>query len=154
MLRKATYDNLQEQLKQLHDKQMQWRDLKRKIQDDETAYQLFRRKLQEAAADDAMQARQIGNVSVIERAHDPLAPTGMRKTMLLTLALASALLASLCWVTVAEFFDHRVYTVEQLQRYVTTQVFASIPAGTRLEIKEHPSGSKNGGLLTDNAPRH
>jgi uncharacterized protein involved in exopolysaccharide biosynthesis len=151
-LRKTAYDNLQDQLQQLHNKQMYWGDLKRKIQDYETAYQLFRRKLDQAAADDAMQASQIGNISVIERAHDPLAPTGMRKTTLLALALAGALLAALSWVTIAEFFDDRVYTVMQLQRHVSTQVFASIPAGIRLETLAHRSGWKNGVLLKHGAP--
>jgi uncharacterized protein involved in exopolysaccharide biosynthesis len=152
-LRREAYENLDQQLKQLHDKQAQWTDLKRKTQDGETAYQLFRKKLDEAAADDAMQARQISNVSLIERASDPLAPSGMTKTTLLELALCGALLAALFWVTVAEFFDHRVYTVDQLHRHVTTQVLASIPAGIRLETKGRHSKSDNGAPLTYGAPR-
>jgi uncharacterized protein involved in exopolysaccharide biosynthesis len=153
-LRRAAYEAMDQQLKQLHDKQAQWAGLKRKTQDGEIAYQLFRRKLEEAAADDAMQARQISNVSVIERANDPLAPAGMRKTTLLEFALAGALLAALFWVTVAEFFDDRVYTVDQLHRHVTTQVLASIPAGVRLETKGSRAKSANGGPLSYGAPRN
>ena len=132
-LRRAAYDTLQNQLQQLHSKSMQWADLKRKARDQENTYLVYRKKLEEASADGAMQQLRIGNVAVIERATDPLAPAGMRKTMLLGLALVAAFLAALVWVTIAEFFDHRVYTVEQLQRQITIPVFAAIPEGTRLE---------------------
>jgi uncharacterized protein involved in exopolysaccharide biosynthesis len=131
-LRKAEYDNLQDRLKQLHTKQIGWRDLKRRTQDDETAHRLFRRKLDEAAADDAMQQHQIGNVAVIERANDPLAPGGMRKTTLMMLGALASLLAGLVWLTIAEFFDHGIYTAEALQLEIGAPVFATIPAGTRL----------------------
>jgi uncharacterized protein involved in exopolysaccharide biosynthesis len=152
-LRRESYDALDQQLKQLHEKQAQWSDLKRKTQDGEAAYELFHKKLEEAAADDAMQARQISNVSLIERASDPLAPSGMTKTRLLELALCGAILAALFWVTVAEFFDHRVYTVDQLHRHVTTQILASIPAGIRLETNGRHSNSDSGAPLTYGAPR-
>jgi len=131
-LRKAAYDNLQQQLKQLHDKQMQWADLKRQTRDGDAAYMLFRRKLDEAAADDAMQQHQIGNVAIIERASDPLAPGGMRKTTLLGLAALACVLAALVWITIAEFFDHGIYTAEALQLEIGAPVFAAIPAGPRL----------------------
>ena len=140
-LRKQAYDGLQAQLKQLHDKQTEWTDLKRRTQDDETSYQLFRRKLDEAAADDAMQQQEIGNVAVIERASDPLAPGGMRKTTLLMLAALASVLAALVWVTMAEFFDHGIYTAEALQLEIGAPVFAAIPAGTRLLAARNGSNS-------------
>jgi uncharacterized protein involved in exopolysaccharide biosynthesis len=153
-LRRASLDSLQQQLTHLHDQQAQWTDLKRKTQDGEAAYRVFRGKLEEAAADDAMQERRIGNVAVIERAGDPLAPSGMRKTVLLGLALAAACLASLCWVTVAEFFDHRIYTVEQLQRQIPAQVFASIPPGVRLDVPALSNGSNHGAIFTYGGPKN
>src|SRR5262249_48806067 len=136
-LRKRAYDNLQEQLKQLHDKQTQWADLKRQTQDGESAYQLFRRKLDEAAANDAMQQQRIGNVAIIERASDPLAPGGMRKTTLLGIAVLACVLAALVWVTIAEFFDHGIYKVETLQLEIGAPVFAAIPAGKRVLPSRH-----------------
>lgn len=140
-LRRAAYDTLQDQLQQLHSKEMKWADLKRKARDQENTYLVYRKKLEEASADGAMQEMRIGNVAVIERATDPLAPAGMRKTMLLALALVAALLAALVWVTIAEFFDHQVYTVQQLQRQITIPVFAAIPEGTRLETEAARSKS-------------
>jgi len=142
-LRHANYDALQTQLRELHDKQMSWGDLKRRASDTENTYRLYRKKLEEAMADDAMQERQIGNVAVIERASDPLAPSGMSKTMLLSIALCAAVLAALAWVTIAEFFDHRVYTVEQLQRQIATPVFAVIPTGRPLD--QESEGARSGG---------
>ncbi|HEV2446178.1 MAG TPA: hypothetical protein VGS58_09660, partial [Candidatus Sulfopaludibacter sp.] len=140
-LRKQAYDGLQQQLKLLHDKQTEWTDLKRHTQDGEVAYQLFRRKLDEAAADDAMQQQEIGNVAVIERASDPLSPGGMRKTTLLMLAALASVLAALVWVTIAEFFDHGIYTAEALQLEIGAPVFAAIPAGTRLLAARNGSNS-------------
>jgi capsular polysaccharide biosynthesis protein len=56
----------------------------------------------------------------------------MRKTTILGLALLAAVLAALSWVTVAEFFDNRVYRIEELEKIVPVRVLASIPAGVRL----------------------
>ena len=131
-LRRTAYDSLERELRDLHDKQMRWIDLKRQARDSETTYLLFRKKFEESAADDAMQQLRIGNVAVIERAADPLAPAGMRKTTLLGLAVVACILAAFVWLTIAEFFDHGIYTVEALQREVEAPVLAAIPAGTRL----------------------
>ena len=133
-LRRSAYDDLQAQLQQLHEKQMQWIDLKRKTRDYEDSYLLYRRKLEEAVADEGMQERRIGNAAVIDRAADPLGSAGMRKTTLLGLAVLASILAALTWVTIAEFFDHRIYTVEELQRQVAAPVFAAIPVAKRHRV--------------------
>jgi uncharacterized protein involved in exopolysaccharide biosynthesis len=133
-LRRSAYDDLQGQLQQLHEKQMQWIDLKRKTRDYEDSYLLYRRKLEEAVADEGMQERRIGNAAVIDRAADPLGSAGMRKTTLLGLAVLASILAALTWVTIAEFFDHRIYTVEELQRQVAAPVFAAIPVAKRHRV--------------------
>ena len=136
-LRLAAYQALEKQLQELHASQMHWIDLKRQARTSEDNYLLYRKKFEEASADDAMQQHRIGNVAVIERASDPLAPAGMRKTMLLMLAAIACVLAALFWVTIAEFFDHGIYTVEALQREIGAPVFAAIPAGTRLLAAKH-----------------
>jgi len=131
-LRRASYDALQKELDDLHDKQMKWADLKRNVGDAEANYLLYRRKYEESLADETMERERISNVAVIERASEPLAPAGMRKTMLLGLATLACILTALLWVTIAEFFDHGIYTVEALQREVDAPVLAAIPSGTRL----------------------
>jgi uncharacterized protein involved in exopolysaccharide biosynthesis len=142
-LRLASYENLQAQLRQLHDKQAQLSDLKRRSKDYEETYTLYRKKLEEAAANDALLLQRIGNVAVIERAMDPLAPAGLRKTTLLSLALLGAILAALSWVTIAEFFDDRIYSAEELQRQVQVPVLASISPGLRLDRERRKEKSRH-----------
>ena len=131
-VRRKAFEDLRAQLNQLRDNETQWTQLKRKQRDYEEDYLMFRKKLEEARANAGMELLRISNVSVIERASDPLMPSGMRKTTILGLALLSALLTALMWVTVAEFFDYRVYRVEELERIVPVPVLAAIPAGVRL----------------------
>jgi uncharacterized protein involved in exopolysaccharide biosynthesis len=125
-LRRTQFERLEAQLHDLHDKQMQWLALKRKAKDLEDNYLAYRRKLEEASANDAMEQQRLGNVAVIERALDPLAPSGMTKTTLLAICLLAAFLCALTWVTIVEFFDHRVYTIEDLQRHLSGPVLATI----------------------------
>ncbi|MCX6623465.1 MAG: Wzz/FepE/Etk N-terminal domain-containing protein [Acidobacteria bacterium] len=131
-VRRTAFENLRDQLKQLHDKETQWTQLKRKQRDHEEDYLLFRKKLEESRANAGMELLRIGNVAVIERASAPLMPSGLRKTTMLGLALLSSLLAALTWVTIAEFFDYRVYRSEELERIVPVPVLAVIPAGVHL----------------------
>jgi uncharacterized protein involved in exopolysaccharide biosynthesis/Mrp family chromosome partitioning ATPase len=131
-LRRTSYEGLEEQLRLLHEKKASLVDLQRRARDQEQTYLLYRKKLEEATADDAMLQSRVSNVAVIERATDPLAPVGMRKTTLLALALIGAILAALSWVTIGEFFDQGIYTVEDLQQRLSAPVLAAIPPAGRL----------------------
>jgi uncharacterized protein involved in exopolysaccharide biosynthesis len=131
-IRRKAYESLNDQLKLLHEKEAQWTQLKRNERDYEDDYLLFRKKLEESRANAGMELLQISNVAVIERASDPLMPSGMRKTTILGLALLGAVLAALSWVTIAEFFDNRIYRIEELEKIVPVRVLAAIPAGVRL----------------------
>ena len=51
----------------------------------EASYLMYRGRLNEATGVEALETRRIGNVVIVERATDPLAPYGVRK---LTLDLA------------------------------------------------------------------
>ncbi|MEC9373869.1 MAG: hypothetical protein VYC34_08495, partial [Planctomycetota bacterium] len=85
------------------------------------------RKLEETMAIAALEDANSGSVRVIQRAMTPLAPAGPRKLILLALAAALSLFAAASFVAVAEFFDHRVYTREEVEKRLGAPVMASIP---------------------------
>jgi uncharacterized protein involved in exopolysaccharide biosynthesis len=111
----------------VHQRQEEWRRLDRGRTVAETSYLYYRDKLEEASAVAAMQESNIGNVAVIQHASEPLYPEGVSKSKLLAIALAFAVFAALCWAAVREFFDHGVYTAEQLRRHGRVPVIAVIP---------------------------
>ena len=126
-LQSQTIAKFRAELEGLHAQQMKWTDLKRGVTDLESRYLFNRKKLEEAASFASMDRRNLGNVVVIERPTDPLQPIGMRKTTMLGIALGIALFAALAWVALAEYFDHRVYSAQELERLVQVPVFAAIP---------------------------
>jgi len=113
-----------------HAKTQQLGDLKRRVADVEGNYLTYRKKLTETQANSDMQRQQIGNVAIIERARDPFEPVGIRKTTLLGLVLLAAIFCALAWVAIAEFFDNRIYSQENVEEYLGAPVLAVV-AGKR-----------------------
>lgn len=141
--RQATLKDLQSQLRSLHDKQMTWISMRRDSTAKEESLQFYRRKLEEAAAADALERDRIGNVIVIQPAVDLLQPVGLRKTLLFSLAALATLLAACVWVCVLELFDHRIYKAEQLEAQLGVPVFAMIPAGRLPRINLERAQERN-----------
>jgi capsular polysaccharide biosynthesis protein len=81
------------------------------------------------------ESRRIGNVVIVERATDPLAPYGVRKLTLLGIAFALIVCAALAWITIAEFFDHGVYTAATLQEQVDAPVLAVVPSSRTAQLR-------------------
>jgi uncharacterized protein involved in exopolysaccharide biosynthesis len=118
-------------LRARHAKTGEWMALKRRVADLEGNYMAYRKKMSESKADSDMVDVPLGNVAIIERPIDPVAPVGMTKTTLLGISLLVALFVALAWVAVAEFFDHGIYTAEQARRYLGAPVLAEVPAWGR-----------------------
>jgi len=125
--RKATLAAHEERLKALHHREMQWRSLKRQSQVLEGTYLFYQKKLEEASATAAMEQKKVGNVETIEHAIDPLKPAGIRKLMVLAMAVAFGLVAGLGWVAVLEFFDHRIYEARAVESRLGAPVMAVLP---------------------------
>jgi uncharacterized protein involved in exopolysaccharide biosynthesis len=126
--RETSLETLQEDLRTLHDKQMKWKALTRTTRELEGLYSFYRNKLEEASAAAALKQQHIGNVAIIEHAIDPVVPAGMRKTTLLGLAAMMAIFAALTWVAIAEFFDHRFYSGDDLEKHLLVPVITVAPA--------------------------
>lgn len=93
----------------------------------ERSYQSFQAKLEEAEVNRALALAQLDNVAIIERAIDPVQPAGPRKMLLMQVLIVLSVFGALAWVAVAEFFDQRVHSREDLERGLGVPVLASIP---------------------------
>jgi uncharacterized protein involved in exopolysaccharide biosynthesis len=133
-VRKAALVSLQDELTNLHSKQSEWAALKRRSAEAEGIYTFYRRKLEETSASDALEKNRVMNVAVIQHPMDPLQPDGMRKTMLLGIAMGFGFIAALAWISIAEFFDHRVYTIDQLTQHMKAPVLAVVDRGDPLRF--------------------
>ncbi|MCC7236454.1 MAG: hypothetical protein IT163_14170 [Bryobacterales bacterium] len=145
--RQKSREGIQRDLAGMHAAQVRWRDMKRQIADLENHNLFYRRKLEETRANDSMNVRELGNVVVIERPADPIQPVGIRKTALLEIALAVALVLGLAWITILEFFDTRVKSPEELERYMGKPVFAVLGERSRARF---PVSKR--AVLTDGTP--
>ena len=132
--RAADVSKLRIELKTLHAQEADWNALRRRVKVAEESYLMYRGRLNEATGVEALETRRIGNVVIVERATDPLAPYGVRKLTLLGIALCLTVFAALAWVAVAEFFDHGVYTADSLQTHLDAPILAVVPRarGARL----------------------
>lgn len=133
-LRKTALASLENQLTVLHSKQMEWGTLKRKGDEAQGVYNFYRQKLEETSASEILAKNRVTNVAVIEPPMDPLQPVGMRKTILLAISMGFGILAALAWISIAEFFDHRVYTIDQLAENVKAPVLAVVGRGDPLRF--------------------
>jgi uncharacterized protein involved in exopolysaccharide biosynthesis len=124
-------DELTARVKGLHERQMDWNSAKRRVASLEESFLFYRRKLEEATAAANLNEKHLGNVVIVERAIDPLTPVGMRKMVLMALALFMSTLFAIAWAVIAEFFDHRIYTAESLAAELGVPVLAVVPAAKR-----------------------
>jgi len=126
--RQIELTELEQELSTRHGKTKDWISLKRRVTDLEGNYLTYQKKLNETRANVDMQREQIGNVAILERPVDPIESVGVRKTMVLGIALLMGIFAALAWIAVTEYFDHNVYTEEDVRRHLGVPVLAVIPA--------------------------
>jgi uncharacterized protein involved in exopolysaccharide biosynthesis len=126
-LRSETLREWKRKEKSLHEARATWHELDRDVRLKEESYALFAKKLEEAKATASLDKARVGNVAIVERAFDPIIPSGPRLSIFLGVALALGVLASLAWVSLLEFFDHRVHTEEVLHRNLSAPVLAVVP---------------------------
>lgn len=118
---------LEDQLATLHANEKTWRELVRDCSTFEESLRFYTRKLEESHASGELESSKFGNATVIDKAKDPILPTGIRKTYLLLAAGIFSVLAALAWAAVAEFFDHRIYSGDALEKHLGAPVLAIVP---------------------------
>jgi uncharacterized protein involved in exopolysaccharide biosynthesis/Mrp family chromosome partitioning ATPase len=135
--READLASREARLAGLQQREMGWTARKRKSQALEETYLRYRQKLEEASANATLSEQHLGNVVVVQPATDALVPAGMRKLTMLEIAAVVALLLAFAWVSLAEFFDDRVYTADSLEARLATPVTGAIPR--EASLPEAPS---------------
>lgn len=119
--------DLQRQVRELQDKEGAWNALNRRVKMLEESYLDFRKRYEENTASSVMEEQKIGNISIIQHATDPTQPTGLSKTRLMGLGFLFALLASVAWIGVADFFDARIHTSGDVEKYLGAPPLEVVP---------------------------
>ncbi|MEO8370359.1 MAG: hypothetical protein ABI806_14335 [Candidatus Solibacter sp.] len=120
--------DLQQQVRNLQDKEGEWNALKRRVKMTEESYLDFRKRAEENTASSVMEEQKIGNISIIQHATEPTDATGLSKLRLLALGLLFSLIAATAWVGVADFFDASIYTSNDVQKYLGIAPLEVVPA--------------------------
>jgi uncharacterized protein involved in exopolysaccharide biosynthesis/Mrp family chromosome partitioning ATPase len=126
--RKLVLEGLQNQISDLKSREAAWNDLNRRVRVAEHSFLTFREKMENAAATDALEKQNIGSVAILERAIDPLLPIGISKTRILGLTVILSIFVAFAWISLAEYFDHRIYTPEELEAHLDSPVLDAVPA--------------------------
>ena len=113
-------------LRDLRDKRFVISNLKAEADTRAYAYDLFRKRKEEARVQEAMTNQSMVNIAVVQRATPPIEPTnGMLVPLLLGL-LGGVVLASALAVAV-EYLNRRLRFEEEVERYLELPVLAVIP---------------------------
>jgi uncharacterized protein involved in exopolysaccharide biosynthesis len=112
---------------QLLDSSVEQQNLERAVKVEEDNYLLYVNKREEARIDEALDRRGIVNVAIATPPYagalpSPSLPSGMLVALLA--GFATALISGFA----AEYFDHRIYTPDQLENIFDVPVLAAVPA--------------------------
>ena len=141
--RTATLKEVRKDLGALHEQKTVWQDLLRRSELLESDYKLYRLELEEASATSSMQNEHISNVKIIQHPLNPIRPAGIRKLHLIYIAAVLSAFFAIAWASLAEFFDHRVYSADQMARYLGAPVAGVVP---RLNPEESGDGGSTGSV--------
>ncbi|MCC7427023.1 MAG: hypothetical protein IT557_08975 [Alphaproteobacteria bacterium] len=135
LARQRLADSLQSELDQLHRSAVQWRELRRETESALEAFRYNDRKFEEASAIAALERARLGNVVVVQRASDPVAPIGISKATLFWLSLVFGIFLALSWAAVREFFDQRIWRESELRRHADLPVLAVVPRDAGIGLR-------------------
>jgi uncharacterized protein involved in exopolysaccharide biosynthesis/Mrp family chromosome partitioning ATPase len=130
-LRETLRDNIRNELQGLQASLAHWQELRRAVISGNRAYELYDGKLNEARGIAALEQARIGNVVVVQQPAESATPLGVRKSTMLLLSLVGGALLAAIWVTVREFFDHRLHGPADIERRLALRSFGEIPLDVR-----------------------
>ena len=120
------YRASEKRVAELRDQRFAVQNLKQDAEDKTYAYELYRKKRQEAAVQEAMKNQSMVNVSVVEHATPPLEPeNGLVLPILMGLVGGLAIAAGLA--VAVEYMNRRLRFEEEVERYLELPVLAVIP---------------------------
>lgn len=119
----ADYDD---QLAKLRSAEVSWNELSREVALAEENYRLHRRNAHEAKASDALDSHNISSIEVVDPAVDPIVSSGIRKTYLVSSALAVGILLSIGLAFLFDSLDHSVANTEDVETYLGSPLWGSV----------------------------
>lgn len=125
-------DAIAAELSRLHAAQPEWHRLRREVESAQRTFRFYDEKLNEARSIAALQNARMGNVVVVQRPTEHALPKGVSRMTFLTFAVVAGLFLATLYAIVREYFDHRIYAPEQLERALGSRVLAAIPYDGRL----------------------
>lgn len=122
----ARYHESKKELRRLRDRRFVIMNLKQDAEQKAYAFDLYRKKSEEARVSEAMKTQSMVNVSVVDHANAPLKPENGLLLPLLVGLLGGAALAAAMAVAV-EYVNRRLRFEEEVERYLELPVLAVIP---------------------------
>lgn len=130
-LRESQRDALEGEVAALQSAIGRWTELQRAAASALRAFEYNDGKLNEAVSVAALEEARIGNVVVVQAAAEMATPAGVRKSTMLMLAAVGGMMVALTWVVLREFFDHRLKTPGDVQRWLGLRLLATVPQDRR-----------------------
>jgi Mrp family chromosome partitioning ATPase len=124
---------LKKQLKELNEAEVQLDDLERNVQLLDGKYRMHVDKLEQARVNDALGRDGISNVKVAQAATLVTKPSAPKKPLILMLGIVLALGGALTVPIIAELFDERLNTAEQVESELGLPVLLALPFKNRAQ---------------------
>ena len=137
--RAASLKETRLELDKLQSHKTAWQDLTRRSELLETDFKVYRLELEEASATSSMQNERISNVKIIQHPLNPIRAAGIRKLYLIYIAAVLSAFFAIAWASLAEFFDRRVYSTDQMARHLGVPVAGVIPRFNPEEAGDSPT---------------
>lgn len=102
-------------------------ELKKKVQVDEEAYNIFLEKLKESEMFMELDKMKVINAMILQYAETPTNPIKPKKAKNMLVGIILGLVLSIGSVFVVEYFNHGVKNQEDIEKYLEIKVLASIP---------------------------
>jgi len=126
-LREELRDNIRAELRALQDAMVRWQELRRAASSSARAYEFNDTKLNEAQGIAALEQARIGNVVVVQQPSEQAIPIGVRKSVMLMLAVAGGVMLAAIWIAMREFFDHRLHGPADIDTHLGLRALGTVP---------------------------
>jgi uncharacterized protein involved in exopolysaccharide biosynthesis len=115
------------EIRQLESREREFQNLKREVVLNESNYQTYQKKLEEAKISDDMDKQKIANISVIQTASVPIQPVKPKKGYNVLLGIMLGALGALGVGFLSEYSSQGLSSPEKVKKRLDLPVLASLP---------------------------
>jgi uncharacterized protein involved in exopolysaccharide biosynthesis len=120
-------DNYNKEIKRLDDLQPEYQHLNEELSLARDNYRMYQTKYEEFRISDALDAKGIANIKVLEKAQPPLSPIPTKTTLILFLAVLFGLFGGVGIALIAQLFTGTLNKQDDVEHFLKLPVLASIP---------------------------